>query len=391
MKERFPAVVLYARRVPGTRPALVETLGSLLGAIPGLDGRQPTALGRLFRALDRNAYTSLSYVNDWLDAFRRSPELDARCFNIVNLFEWPAALRLIRTAPLVVVLHSAAGDELSLVSRLADALAKRRGRLLLFFGNEYTLMPQKIQLAQRTGADFIASQLPPAAAAWLYAECGATHVLHAPAALNSARYFSLGRPRDVDIGFRGDIYPYFIGDDERTRILEFFRLNARDFGLSADIEYSRIAGAQWNEFLNRCSGIVGAEAGTRFLERDDRTARGVAEYLARSPGASFEEIRARFFDDYRGAVSGKAISSRHFEAIGTRTCQLLLEGEYNGVLEADVHYLSVKRDFSNVREVVDRFKNPTERQRLTEAAFAHVMENHTYDRRVIDLLARVMT
>jgi len=390
MSERIPAVVLYARRVPGTRAALVETLGSLLGAVPCHGRLAPSGLGRLFGMLDRNAYTSLSYVIDWLDAFRRSPDLDAHCFNIVNLLEWPRARTMIRSAPLVIVLHSAAGDDLSLVSRLASALGERRGRLLLFFGNEYTLMPAKIRLAQQTQADLIASQLPEHAAAWLYSECTAARILHAPAALNPARYHPLTVRRDVDLGFRGDLYPFFIGDDERTRILEFFRVHAADFGLAADISYSRISGARWHRFLAACRGIVGAEAGTYFLERDDSTAAAVAAYLERSPHASFDEVRSRFFDHYAGAVSGKAISSRHFEAVGTKTCQLLLEGQYNGVLEPDVHYLSVKRDYSNVTEVVARFKEPAERVRVTEAAYEHVMSRHTYDRRVSDLLAQAL-
>lgn len=390
MSERTPAVVLYARRVPGTRAALVETLGSLFGAVPCYGRHAPRGLGRWLGMLDRNAYTSLSYVIDWLEAFLRSPLLDAHCFNIVNLLEWPRARAMIRSAPLVVVLHSAAGDDLSLVSRLASVLGERRGRLLLFLGNEYTLMPAKIRLAQQTQADMIASQLPEPAAAWLYAECPASRILHAPAALNPARYHPLSVRRDVDLGFRGDLYPFFIGDDERTRILEFFRLHASDFGLSTDISYSRINGPHWHRFLAACRGIVGAEAGTYYLERDDHTARAVAAYLERSPGASFADIRSRFFDRYTGAVSGKAISSRHFEAVGTKTCQLLLEGHYNGVLQPDIHYLSVKRDYSNVAEIVARFKDPAEWARVTETAFEHVMAHHTYDRRVSDLLAQTL-
>lgn len=388
-RERVPALVLYSRRVPGTRAALVETLGSLLGALPTHEGEPPRWSGQLFAGLDRNAYTSLSYVIDWLDAFRRSPLLDAKCINIANLLEWPRAVGLLREVPLVIVLHSAAGDDLSLVAKLGSRLAARRGRMLLFFGNEYSLMREKIAFARATGADFVASQLPPATAAWLYAECERTRLLHAPAALNPARYHPLQVPREVDVGFRGDLYPHFIGDDERTRILEYFRLHATEHGLSADIRYGRLAGAEWHAFLARCRGIVGAEAGTYYLERDDHTAHAVAQYLRENPAASFEEVHQRFFEHYPRGISGKAVSSRHFEAAGTRTCQVLLEGHYNGVFDADTHYLSVKRDLSNVDDVIARFKDPDERERIARQAYAHVMALHTYDRRVSDLLAAV--
>ncbi len=106
MSERVPAVILYARRVPGRRGALIETVGRMVGAVPTLESPVPRGPGRFLRFLDRNAYTSLSYVIDWLDAFRRAPMLAPTCLNIVDLLEWPRARRLARSAPLVIVLKS---------------------------------------------------------------------------------------------------------------------------------------------------------------------------------------------------------------------------------------------------------------------------------------------
>lgn len=130
---------------------------------------------------------------------------------------------------------------------------------------------------------------------------------------------------------------------------------------------------------------MGAESGTYFLEKDDRTARAVERFLKDNPDAIFPEIYARFFGNYANPVCGKSVSSRHFEPIGTKTCQILLDGEYNGVLRADEHYLSVKADYSNVEEVISRLKDGRCRQKIVEQAFAHVMENHTYDMRVLEL------
>lgn len=381
--------MLYSRRVPGTRGLLVETLANLSGAVTAAGGAPPPRAG-LARWLDRNAYSSLSYVIDWLDAFRRAPGLDTVCCNIMNLAEWPRARRLIARAPLVVVLHSAAGDDLSVIERFGSALRARRGRLLLFFGNEYTLMPEKIRFAQSVAAECIASQLPPAAAAWLYATCHGARVLHAPAALNPERFHALNLPREVDIGFRGDLYPFSIGDDERTRVLEHFRLHGDQLGLRVDIQYSRVPGPSWNECLNRWHGIVGAESGTYFLERDDLTERKVRQHLLTHPETSFAEIRRLFFDHYPNPVAAKAISSRHFEPIGARTCQVLLAGHYNGILRADEHYFSIERDLSNIDSVVERYRDPVARARIADAAFELAMSAHTYDHRVAQLVAEAL-
>src|SRR5207248_3169827 len=110
------------------------------------------------------------------------------------------------------------------------------------------------------------------------------------------------------------------------------------------------------------------------------------------PEASFEELHARFFAsptvDY---VSGKALSSRHFEAIGTKTCQLLLEGHYNGILEPETHYIAVKKDLSDLDEAVERFRDASYREQIVERAFQHALGSHTYAHRVRTLLDAVGT
>lgn len=381
------AVVLYARRVPGPRGMLVETLGGLAGVT------RHNRLSRWTRALapllDRNSYAALSYVNDWLQAFRAAPGLDARFLNIVDARDAAEAWRVIPSAPLIVVMHSATGDDVSILNLLSRRLGERRGRLLVFFGNEYRLMREKIAFAIDTAADYIGSQLPPDAARWLYASCTASAVLHLPAALNPERYCPLGLERDIDVGFRGDLYPHFIGDDERTRLLHYFRDEGGALGLNVDIAFRREPAERWHRFLNRCHAIVGAESGTYYLERDNEIEQAVGTYLRAHPGAEFAEVEAACFRHRTRHVSGKAISSRHFEPIGTMTCQLLLEGEYNGVLLAGAHYIPLMRDLSNVDEAVRQFRDTALRNAVAKRAFEHVMAGHTYRHRVNAVLERV--
>src|SRR3546814_21071578 len=78
---------------------------------------------------------------------------------------------------------------------------------------------------------------------------------------------------------------------------------------------------------------------------------------------------------------GKCISSRHFDAIGTATCQILLEGRYNDILTPDVHYIRLASDLSNISEVMGTFRDERRRLEITEAARAHVMDGPTYAHR----------
>ena len=89
-------------------------------------------------------------------------------------------------------------------------------------------------------------------------------------------------------------------------------------------------------------------------------------------------------------MSGKAISSRHFEAVGTKTCQLLVEGRYNGILEAGVHYIPVRRDLDDIEDATRRLLDTAERTRIADAAYEHVRRGHTYSHRVDHLLRRTI-
>src|SRR6185369_9471689 len=81
-----------------------------------------------------------------------------------------------------------------------------------------------------------------------------------------------------------------------------------------------------------------------------------------------------------GGLRYVAISPRHLEACATRTCQVLVEGKYNDVLVPGRHYLELKRDFSNLEQVLDAIQRDDLRQEITEQAFRDIVAsgNYTY-------------
>ena len=391
MKDRVRAVGFYAKGETQWRAILRDTLAGILQLNPrNIPSRWRNLPG--IRSIVHDEFRVLSYVMDWKDAFTECPLLEVEWCNVNNLMEYAAGLRKLKEYPLSIILHSAAWDHLRLLRAAQMRFHSRKGALLVFYGNEYHNMKEKIAFARAVSADYIASQLPLASAEWLYAECDQSVVLPAPAALNPRIYKPETGPRAIDIGFRGDIYvsAYALGDIERTSILEYFDCQAARWGLTKDIAFVRHPREQWNGFLNRCKGIMGAESGTHFLERDDHTRQAVIDYMADHPAATFIHIDERFFKPYPNPVSGKAISSRHFEPIGTKTCQLLLEGAYNSILKGDEHYISIKKDFSNVEEAVRQFTDVGYRTALVNRAYEYVMDEHTYRHRVTSLLKTVL-
>ena len=43
---------------------------------------------------------------------------------------------------------------------------------------------------------------------------------------------------------------------------------------------------------------------------------------------------------------------KNFEAILSKTLQILIEGEYNNILKPSKHYIELKKDFSNIDEII---------------------------------------
>ena len=60
-------------------------------------------------------------------------------------------------------------------------------------------------------------------------------------------------------------------------------------------------------------------------------------------------------------------------------------GRYNDILTADEHYIALDPDLANVGDAITRFRDPHERRRVAEAAYALVKERHTYRDRMAAL------
>jgi glycosyl transferase family 1 len=392
MATRISTLFLHANGFGATIVGVDTILRGLLGYDDG--AAPPRMLGRIplvrnaFAEL-RDVYARLSYIHDWREAFLASPRLDVDVCNINNLVEFARYLWRIDRYELIIISHAAAGDDMTLLLRAASRFDRRRGKLVMFVGNEYDLLDQKLDFIRRAEPEVVCSQLPLDAARYLYDGCGRSQILEMPHALNPRHYYALaGQAREIDIAFRGDIYWPFVGDRERTDLIEWFEQHGASVGLSCDIARERLNRDDWNRFLNRCKAIVGAESGTYYLnERGNLLERARAYNLHENRGASFAEVFGKFYAGQPREVSGKSISSRHFEAIGAKTCQILIEGHYNGILHADRHYIAVKRDLSNIGEAIERFRDEHHRQRMVDETYDYVLAEHTYDRRIDHLLS----
>ena len=122
----------------------------------------------------------------------------------------------------------------------------------------------------------------------------------------------------------------------RREIAEVIRERAEARGLRVDISTraeDTFYGDDWYRFLASCRYTIGIEGGASILDRDGSVRACVESRLEEKPAAGFAELEAACFPGRDGELELYAISPRHLEACATRTAQILVEGDYGGILQ----------------------------------------------------------
>lgn len=191
---------------------------------------------------------------------------------------------------------------------------------------------------------------------------------------------SMTGERPIDIGYRAYRAAYWLGQHGalKWRIADAFQGKAPQKGVVVDIsthEEDTKLGDDWYKFLLHCKYQIGVEGGASILDWDGTYRRKTEEYLAQHPAATFEEVERACFPGADGSLSLAAISPRHLECCLTKTCQILVDGDYNGVLVPGKHYIRLKRDFSDIDEVLDIIARDELREEITTKAWQEIVES----------------
>lgn len=190
--------------------------------------------------------------------------------------------------------------------------------------------------------------------------------------------------RMYDVGYRARKVPAWIGAhaQQKYEIAKKFLEDIKDYpdikhNISCE-EIDRIYGKKWLQFLANCRAVLGTESGSSCCDFTGELQQQVEAFERQFPNASFEEIRDLYFKELDGKYMINVISPRVFEAAALRCLMILYEGEYSGILKPGRHYVPLKKDHSNLAEVIAILRNPTECQKITEQAYREVILNENY-------------
>ena len=270
----------------------------------------------------------------------------------------------------------------------ASALREYAGLKVLFIQDEYDTTEVARTSMQTLGIHVVYTCVPEASIPRVYdpKRFASVRFITTLTGYVPLSHHASGKPnsqRHILIGYRGRALPYWYGDlgQEKKQIGQRMREECERRNLPVDIEWEdrhRIYGEAWYEFLANVRVTLGTESGSNIFDDTGSIKAQIENALAHDPGSTYESVRERFLAGKEGPVRMNQISPKVFEAITLRTALVLYEGTYSGVVEPGRHYISLKKDFSNIDEVLSKIQDEALLTDLTERAYQEIVASGKY-------------
>jgi len=337
-----------------------------------------------------HVFSEYSYYHDWQVGFVNHPNLQTDVLDIQSTKTLRRGLILRGRYDLIAFMHNTfptlrGSPRLKILKVL---LARVRGPRIFFLNNEFRALGLKTQMAESLGARTLITQLNNDDAELLYQSLWSHRILSLPYGYNPDVFKPTlpAKERVIDIGFRGDYYPIYVGHDDRALLLDDFSAKVKDHpDLQTDIQVGqRLDRLEWAQYLNQCRSLIGHEAGSNCLESDENTRHFLNAQNRRLSHENFRQliVTMRETGVFDPPPSGRIAAPRNFEAMGTKTVQILLPGRYNDMLEAGTHYIELQRDFSNLETVLEMLFDNSTYTKIVERAYSDALAHHTYEQRI---------
>jgi hypothetical protein len=193
--------------------------------------------------------------------------------------------------------------------------------------------------------------------------------------------------RQLIVGYRGRHLPIKYGQlgQEKVGIARMVKHYCKSKGISNDIEWSeesRIYGLKWNDFIFSCRSMLGTESGSNVFDWDGTLAARVEKFRASNKGLMDDDIYASLIKPLELQGLMNQISPRVFETIAARTVLVLFEGKYSGILSEGLHYISLKKDGSNIEEVFALLHDGKYVDEITDRAYSDIIDSGKYTYKV---------
>lgn len=272
----------------------------------------------------------------------------------------------------------------------AEILAQYTGLKFLFIQDEYNNTHRSWEWINRIGFDLVFTVVPEKHIAQVYppeifpnTKFVGNLTGYVPEHIGYVGRVSWPSERDLLVGYRGRDLPLEYGKlgKEKVEIGRLVRSYCEGKSLPSDIEWTegaRIYGVKWYDFVVSCRSMLGSESGSNVFDWDGSLAEKIRIFRKNNPSAQDDVVYRSLIEPHETAALMNQISPRAFEAIALKTVLVLFEGEYSGVLKADVHYISLKKDGGNLDDVFVRLSDAEYVDRMAKKAYEDIIESGKY-------------
>lgn len=310
-------------------------------------------------------------VMDHVDALRALP--GARVWACRVLGDLPPWLDLDRFDWVVIHYTLVVSHRFYLTPGARRRLAKAHARKAVFVQDEYRHVYRTIAALEELGCSVVFTCCPEPERVY-GKRFGYVRVLtgYVPPRLVGRKCPGWSE-RLVDIGYRGRSLPFELGRlaQEKRWIGEVVGPVARAEGMTVDIssdESARLYGTRWERFLMGCRWTLGTESGASVFDWS-----GAVKEFA-DGCESWEEFVALAGPGLGdGAIPMGQVSPRCFEAAALRCGMILYDGGYSGVLVPGRHYLALRKDHSNLGEVLEMARSEEVWRGMVDRAYHEVV------------------
>lgn len=192
------------------------------------------------------------------------------------------------------------------------------------------------------------------------------------------------RERPCYIAYRSRDLPFWYGDlgQEKSSIAKGVKALCKQHSIPVDIEFDesqRIYGDNWYRFLAKSKATLGTESGSNVFDDYGHIRESIKLELEKNPNITYPEVFEKYLKEHDGKrVRMNQISPRIFESILFKSALILFEGSYSGVVLPDIHFIPLKKDFSNFEEVLAKLLDDEFLQQMVDRAYRDIIESQKY-------------
>ena len=189
--------------------------------------------------------------------------------------------------------------------------------------------------------------------------------------------------RSLMIGYRGRVLSPIYGNlgKEKFNIGIDLKPILENKGIMHDIEVDdlfRVYGNDWYKFLGKFRATLGTESGSNIFDFDGKIIKKLNELTKNNPSIKYEELHKKVLAKHDGKIIMNQISPKIFEAIRLRTGLILFEGNYSNIIEPNIHFIPLKKDYSNIDDVLKKIRDLTYLKKMVDRAYEDIILSNKF-------------